>query len=119
MSVHLSSRRISVVLCSLLLAALAVEITITQQTLPQFGGAYSGLDARRQQLVDDWVARFTKTTGQKLEAGPFYDEILSFSSKTTFDAVTHALMTSRLTDASGTAIGDALGARRARRGVTR
>ena len=32
---------------------------------------------------------------------PFYDEILAVSSKTTFDAVTHALMTTPLTDAAG------------------
>ena len=43
-----------------------------------------------------------------MEAGPFYDEIVSLSTKTTFDAVTHALMTTRLTDASGADLGDAL-----------
>ncbi len=58
--------------------------------------------------MNDWVERFIKTTGQKLETGPFYDELMTFSSKTTFDAVTHALMTTQLTDVSGTRIGDAL-----------
>src|SRR5262245_8787790 len=79
-----------------------------QQPPPQFGGAYAGLDSRRQQLVGNWVARFTKTTTQRVEPGPFYDEILSQSTKTTFDAVTNALMTTRLTDRAGAPIGDAL-----------
>ena len=34
--------------------------------------------------------------------------ILSFSTKTTFDAVTHALMTTRLTDQAGASLGDGL-----------
>ena len=79
-----------------------------QQPPQRFGGAYSELDERRQQLVDDWVARFTKVTGQSLDARSFYDDILSLSTKTTFDAVTHALMTTPLTDASGQKFGDGL-----------
>jgi len=85
-------------------------VPITAQQPPQrFGGAYSELDARRQRLIADWVARFVKTTGQTVEVGSFYDDILSLSTKTTFDAVTHALMTSTLTDASGARLGDVLG----------
>jgi hypothetical protein len=90
------------------LSVLAVEILVAQQPPQRFGGAYSGLDERRQQLVGDWVARFTKVTGQRLDARSFYDDILSFSTKTTFDAVTHALMTTPLTDASGQTFGDGL-----------
>ena len=81
---------------------------IAQQPPQRFGGAYSELDERRQQLVGDWVARFTKVTGQSLDARSFYDDILSLSTKTTFDAVTHALMTTPLTDASGQKFGDGL-----------
>ena len=77
-------------------------------SLQRFGGAYSELDERRQHLVDDWVARFIKVTGQSLDARSFYDDILSLSTKTTFDAVTHALMTTPLTDASGQKFGDGL-----------
>ena len=91
----------------MLLSVLAVE-SITAQQPPRFGGAYSELDARRQQLVDDWVARFIKVTGQSLDARSFYDDVLSLSTKTTFDAVTHALMTTPLTDASGQKFGDGL-----------
>ena len=89
-------------------ARLAVGIIMAQQPPQRFGGAYSELDERRQQLVADWVARFIKVTGQTLDARSFYDDILSLSTKTTFDAVTHALMTTPLTDASGQKFGDGL-----------
>ena len=92
---------------TIILSVAAVEI-ITAQQAPRFGGAYSGLDARRQRLVADWVARFTKVTGQSLDVAAFYDDVLSLSAKTTFDAVTHALMTTPLTDASGQQFGDGL-----------
>ena len=74
----------------------------------RFGGAYSGLDARRQQLVKDWVARFSEVIGRPLEPGPFYDEQITLSQKTTFDAITYALMMTPLTDESGTKYGDGL-----------
>ena len=93
---------------SVILGVLAVQI-ITAQQPQRFGGAYSELDSRRQQLIDDWVGRFVKVTGQKLDAPSFYDEVLSLSTKTTFDAVTHALITTSLTDASGQKFGDGLG----------
>ena len=95
-------------LCVLTIAALAIQVTPAQQPAPRFGGAYSGLEPRRQKLIDNWVGRFIATTGQKMEPGPFYDEMLSVSTKTTFDAVTHALMTTRLTDRAGASLGDAL-----------
>jgi hypothetical protein len=107
MAAHPRAHRVPAALCALFLAAPAARIASAQEA-QHFGGAYSQLDPRRQQLVDDWVKRFTRTTGQTLEAGPFYDEILSLSTKTTFDAVTHALMTTPLTDAAGARISDAL-----------
>ena len=90
------------------LGVLAVEILIAQQPPQRFGGAYSALDERRQQLVENWVARFTEVTGQRLDAQSFYDDLLGLSTKTTFDAVTHALVTTPLTDASGQTFGDGL-----------
>jgi hypothetical protein len=93
---------------ALAIAAAAVRDVPAQQTAPQFGGTYATLDARRQQLVVNWVARFNSMTGQKVEAGLFYDDIVAFSTKTTFEAVTNALMQSSLTDANGTSLGDAL-----------
>jgi hypothetical protein len=96
-------------IASAIVAVFAGMAVVTAQTqTPQFGGAYSGLDKRRQGLINDWVARFVKTTGQPLDPQAFYDDLLSLSSKTTFDAITHALMTTTLTGASGASLGDAL-----------
>lgn len=89
---------------TLFLAAIAAA----QPAPASFGGAYAGLDARRQALVAGWVERFTQVTGQQVAVAPFYDEILLLSTKTTFDAVTHALLASKLTTADGAAMGDAL-----------
>ena len=101
-------RRTCGIVGGVLLGVLAVAILMAQQSPQRFGGAYSELDARRQQLVGDWVVRFTKVTGQSLDARSFYDDILRLSTKTTFDAVTHALLTTPLTDASGQTFGDGL-----------
>jgi hypothetical protein len=103
-----SSRRSCAAIGCLLLAALAVQAARGQQPAPRFGGAYADLDARRQKLVDDWTGRFKKTTGQQVDSATLYDGAVSVSTKTTFDAVTHALMTTALTDASGASLGDAL-----------
>jgi len=75
------------------------------QTAKPFGGAYADLGARRQALVTGWVERFSPSTGQVVETGPFYDEVLLLSSKTTFDAVTHALQATTLTRAPGSSMG--------------
>ena len=101
LSLRRRRQRLAVSICGCLLALGALETGLAQQQPLQFGGAYAGLGERRQRLVDDWLARFKNTTGQQLEPAPFYDEILAVSSKTTFDAVTHALMTTPLTDAAG------------------
>ncbi len=97
--------------CIVLAACTAINWTAharQQQTPPRFGGAYAGLGERRQHLVNDWVSRFVKTTGQTIEPGPFYDDIIHLSTKTTFEAVTHALMTTAMTDSSGASLGDGL-----------
>ena len=99
-------QRVTLAFCACAIGALA--IVHAQQPQVRFGGAYSELGDRRQQLIDNWVARFIKTTGQQVEAGPFYDDVLALSTKTTFDAVTHALMTTALTDRTGASLGDAL-----------
>ena len=93
---------------AVLLQTLAWSSAIAQTAQPQFGGTYAELDERRQRLVDGWVVRLEKTTGQKIEPAPLYDDVVSLSSKTTFVAVTHALMTTRLTDRAGADLGDAL-----------
>jgi hypothetical protein len=81
---------------------------ISQSSQPRFVDPYSELKSQQQQLVDNWVARFNKTTRQSVEPAAFYDEIVSVSAKATFSAVTHALMTSMLTDGEENALGNAL-----------
>ena len=99
-------RRIVPVLASVLIAATALGAA--QQTPVQFGGDYAGLGPRRQRMIDNWVSRFNGMTGQNVDAATFYDSFVAFSTKSTFDAVTNALMTTPLTDASGTSLGDGL-----------
>lgn len=109
MAVHTSFHRAGCALFAFALAFLGSAFAhAPQQATERFGGVYSGLDSRRQRLIDDWVARFNEVTGQKVDAGSFYDGFVKLSSKTTFDAVTNALMTTPLTDESGRKFGDAL-----------
>lgn len=100
-------RRMHPIVGGVLLSALT-GIVLAQQPARPFGGAYAELDQRRQRLIDDWVARFVKVTGQQVDAPAFYDQVLAVSTKTTFEAVTNALMTTQLTDATGQSFGDAL-----------
>ena len=58
----------------------------------RFGGEYDALASGQQRLIADWVSRFNEVTGVESEPGAFYDELLKLSTKTTFDAVTHALI---------------------------
>ena len=82
--------------CRIGLCAIALVEVIGAQSAPQpFGGDYASLDARRQQLIADWVGRFNDVTGQKVEPGPFYDSFVRLSTRTTFDAVTNALIRPR------------------------
>ena len=87
-------------ICALGLGVMTVTVVSGRQSPPQFGGVYPELDARRQQLVQDWVARFIKTTGQQVEPGAYYDDVLSVSARTTFEAVTLALMRIDMTNES-------------------
>ena len=95
--------------CRIGLCAIALVEVIGAQSAPQpLGGDYASLDARRQELIADWVGRFNDVTGQKSTPGPFYDSQVRVSARTTFDAVTNALIRTSLTDASGQPLGNAL-----------
>ena len=116
MAFHRPSRRAAIVVGVAALATLSVRCTVraaqqpatNQETAVRLGGSYAELDARRQRLVADWVARFNAATKQRMEPGPFYDEYIKLSAKTTFDAITFALERTSLTDASEQRLGDAL-----------
>lgn len=75
-------------------------------TLPQFGGTYEALKPVQKKLLDEWYADYNKLTGD--HASPTEYNQYSLSTRTTYEAVTHALMTTQLTDKSGKPMGTAI-----------
>jgi hypothetical protein len=72
----------------------------------EFRGTYEELTPAQKKLIDEWYADYNQMThdhSQPTEYNQF-----SQSTRTTFEAVTHALMTTQLTDKSGKSIGSAL-----------
>ena len=64
------------------------------------GGSYGALAPAQRRLVDDLVARYETATGKPAVPAEVYDG-LALSTKTTFNAVTHALSRTPLTDSAG------------------
>src|SRR5215831_20972471 len=58
----------------------------------EFGKSYDKLRPEQKKLIDDLVRRYNQTTGNKLVPAEGYDAA-RMSVRTTFDAVTHALLT--------------------------
>jgi hypothetical protein len=79
----------------------------TQSDQPVFGGVYADLTPRQKELVDDLYSRFSELTGLDVDPEETYDSA-RLSARTTFEAVTHALHTSVLTDENGAPLGTAL-----------
>ena len=73
---------------------------------PQFHGTYEELKPQSKQLIDEWYADYNKLTGD--HADPKEYNQFSLSTRTTYEAVTHALMNTTLTDKSGKPMGTAL-----------
>ncbi len=71
------------------------------------GQSYAELRPEQRQLVDEFVRRYNATTGGKFVPEKAYDNA-RMSVRTTFDAVTHALLNAKLTDAQGESLGRAL-----------
>lgn len=71
------------------------------------GRDYSNLRPGQKRLIDDLVARLGRAIGQKLDPEKVYNEAPE-SQRTTFDAVTHALLKTQLTDSDGKKLGTAL-----------
>ena len=107
--------RIFGIAAGVLVSGLAVVLMGQQQSQQRFGGAYGELDGRRRELIDDFVARFANVTGQHMPASAFYDDVLTLSTKTTFEAVTHALHDDAADRRVGAGLRRRPGARRARR----
>ncbi len=75
--------------------------------LLDFGGQYSDLTPRQKALIDDLVRRFNDVTGVALEPTETYNRA-RLSKRTTYEAVTHALDKTTLTDQNGDPLGSAL-----------
>ncbi len=71
-----------------------------------FGANYASLKPEQKALVDDWIRRFNATVNKQVDPEKAYDN-LPASTKTTFNAVTHALLSTQLTDESGKELGSA------------
>src|SRR5262245_36956617 len=78
---------------------------VATDELPPIGKDYSDLRPEQKRLVDDWFQRFSKVIKKKVAPDDGYNH-LPLSAKTTFGAVTHALMRTTLTDKQGTSLGD-------------
>src|ERR1700722_8495439 len=71
------------------------------------GGDYNGLAPEQQELVRQWHEEYEKITGNKIDPKASYDS-LNLSTRTTFEAVTHALLHTNLTDSQGNSLGNGL-----------
>jgi hypothetical protein len=63
------------------------------------------LNAEQKRLINEWYADYNKLTGD--HADPHEYNQYSLSTRTTYEAVTHALMTTTLTDKDGKPMGTA------------
>src|SRR5215471_6454186 len=94
------------VLWVLLLATAAPAQNTSPNSAPTFPGTYAKLKPQQKKLIDDWYAEYDRL--MHLNDPPTDYDTLSLSTRTTFEAVTHALMTTKLTNKSGKSMGDAL-----------
>lgn len=92
----------------LLVSILLVAVAAAQKR-PYTGpaeGSYGNLRPEQKKLVQAWLTEFGRITGKKLDVATY--ESLTLSTRTTFDAVTHALLNTPLTAENGTSLGKAL-----------
>jgi hypothetical protein len=101
-------------LCLLLYGAqpllLAFQNPNSQQAQAEsrsFGGNFNTLQPAQQQLIVEWIRRFNSTTQLNIDAEKAYDAA-RLSIRTTFEAVTHALLNTKLTNKDRQSLGTAL-----------
>ncbi len=84
----------------------AGSVVAQESSAPQglLGATYAELLPEQKALVDDWFRRFAEVVKKPVSAEDGYDN-LPLSTKTTFSAVTHALIHTPLTDQSGAVLG--------------
>jgi len=92
------------------LALLLAAMLNTQNRAPtgpqEFHGTYEELSPVQRELIDVWYAEYNQMTHDNSQPTEYNQ--FSMSTRTTFEAVTHALMTTELTDKSGKSMGSAL-----------
>jgi hypothetical protein len=72
-----------------------------------FGQSYVSLLPEQKRLIDDFVRRYNQTTDSKLNPEQAYNGA-RVSVRTTFDAITHALVSTKLTNEKGQSLGLAI-----------
>ena len=87
----------------MLLLLLSLCLLVPAAAQDDFGGGYASLRPQQKRLVDDWFSRFSAVVKRPVGAAEGYDN-LPLSAKTTFNAVTHALLMTKVTDDSGKSI---------------
>ena len=112
------ARLIVLIVCSLISVELVIAQTPPNQkkaatsqkpkseTL-ELGKSYAELRPEQKRLIDDFIRHYNATTGSNLVAEQAYDNA-RLSTRTTFDAVTHALLNAKMTDAQGKSLGRAI-----------
>jgi hypothetical protein len=73
----------------------------------EIGKSYSKLLPEQKRLVDDYIGHYNQTIGSKVVPQEAYDSA-RLSVRTTFDAVTHALLKAKLTDVNHKNLGHAI-----------
>jgi len=73
----------------------------------ELGKSYAGLLPEQRRLVEDFIRRYNATTGSDLVPEQAYNNA-RLSMRTTFDAVTHALLNAKITDAHGKSLARAI-----------
>src|SRR6516164_5982533 len=110
------NRPIQVICSSLAVFLLAAGTSAQKQTPAKpfgptspraFGQSYDTLLPEQKKLVDDFIRRYNETTGNKATPKEAYDNA-RMSVRTTFDAVTHALLSTKMTDEKGQSLGLAI-----------
>src|SRR5215472_3762244 len=72
----------------------------------EFHGTYEELNPTQRKLIDEWYAEYNQKTHDNSQPTDYNK--FSMSTRTTFEAVTHALISTPLTDKSGNSMGSAL-----------
>ena len=72
----------------------------------QFAGTYEQLRPAQKALIDEWYAEYNRLMNE--HDPPTDYDTLSLSTRTTFEAVSHALLTTPLTNKDGQPMGNAL-----------